>query len=295
MRERSSLLGVFFALLGSCAIGFGSIEPELAELESLVTGLGVESFSQRVAAESALLERSKAHPEATGKWLRARLRTETDPEIALRLRKLVESIALSFPREQVRFTKEGIEQGVWTHFDEKPTKAHYKLKGGILEYDSTEVVSEALVFIHRFADRGANKEKLRVGPRPDPVPQRLVLDAEIRVLKEEHVSPGLSGVHMNVEDHRSSFGLMILEDGIFTYRNKMVHRLDTTDGWHHYRFVVEGDSQKVFVDNMDTPVFNLKRPRRPGRHWATFGDGTAAAGAHAQIRKVTLLRYDLQE
>ena len=87
--------------------------------------------------------------------------------------------------------------------------------------------------------------------------------------------------------------LMILEDRVFTYQNIEVHHMDTTDRWHHYRFVIEGDHQQVYIDDMEKPVFERQRPQRLGRNWATFGDSTAGAGARAQVRNVTFQRFNI--
>lgn len=84
---------------------------------------------------------------------------------------------------------------------------------------------------------------------------------------------------------------MILEEGIFLYRNKDLHKMETTGRWHHFRFVIGGNRQWVFVDDMKKPVFDFERPKEAGRRWATFADGTAASGGIVQIRNVTSSRY----
>jgi hypothetical protein len=294
-RSGSAVPRIFLLLLISASLGFVAADQKRS-LAPWMEQLGNDDFARRVAAEQALLEFSKSDPDAAHELFSKRLETESDPEIRHRLRKLAQTIAFSFPVEQTKFTKVNLEQKIWTLYDDKPKKAaSYLFKGETLEYDSTGEISEGLMFIRRFAkpEPDLKADARFFGPRQEPEPQRLVLDAEIKVLKERHDRIGLAGVHMNIEDHRTSCALMILEDRVFTYQNIEVHHMDTTDRWHHYRFVIEGDHQQVYIDDMEKPVFERQRPQRLGRNWATFGDSTAGAGARAQVRNVTFQRFNI--
>lgn len=195
------------------------------------------------------------------------------------------------PVAKTTFSKKNLATGDWIQFGDDPDKAFYLWQKKIIEINSLENAADAMMFVHRFPKPEAENNDPKLGNPSVPESQRLVLDAEIKVIKENLLRGGLAAVHLNVEDHRTSAALMILEDGIFAYRHNKVHKMDTTDRWHHYRFVVEGDSQQIFVDDMATPVFEMKRPTRAGRHWASFGDSTAGGGAHAKFRKVRFTRY----
>lgn len=270
---------------------------EASSRESLVAQLGSDVFAERLAAEEALLEYATTDA-GVHTWLRKCLEAEKDPEIRHRLRKIVLTIGDSFPTARVAFNKDALEQRIWTALSPEKGKqfAHFSMKkGGVLEYDSTKITSDSLAFVHRFTQPVEGENLRRFGPRPVPKPERFVLNAEVKILDEVHDRGGLSGMHLNLEDHRSSAGLMILKDRVFTYRSKEFHLMDTTDKWHHYRFVIEGDLQQIYIDDMDKPVFELKRSKKLGRNWATFGDCTSGGGANAQIRNVSFLRYDLPE
>jgi len=249
-------------------------KPSLSEsLGMLVTQLGDDDFNKRVAAEKRLIEIAKSNLKKVHEELQSALAKTTDPEVQFRLRSVIRTISANLP---IEFTDAGLNDKTWRLFD-KPKTATFSISEGVLEIDSTEKIEEALMFMHDL-DKGRKV-------------QRLVLDAEIKVLTEKRDREGLAGVHLNIEDSLSSYAMMIQPDGIFAYRNNFKHKMDTTDRWHHYRMTVEGPLQQFFVDDMSQPVIELRR-RGSGRHWVSFGDGTAGAGVHAQIRNVRFSRYE---
>ena len=249
--------------------------PSLEFLNTLATRLGDDAFKEREAAEKRLMEVAKANAQTVHRDLHILLVRTTDPEIVSRLRRVLRTISRTLPIQQVTFTDASLKDRTWQLRD-KPKTASFSIRDGVLEIDSMDEVKEGVMFIHHL-DKGSKVH-------------RLVLDAEIKILKEKHVREGLAGVHLNIEDGHSSHAMMIQEGRIFAYRNKFEHKMDTTDRWHHYRMVVEGPLQQLFVDDMKKPIIVLRRSGR-GRHWVSFGDGTAGAGAHAQIRNVRFSRY----
>lgn len=262
--------------------------------ERIVDQLGADEYKLREEAERLLAKLARREPEAMRAGLNERLLHESDPEVQFRIKHVLAIISRIVPVEKVPFTKETLAAKHWGIVGDAPKHARFQLERGLLEIDSLEKVEEGMGFVHQFDGREPEDDPLKFGRRPAPDPERLVLDAEIKMLKERLIRNGLAGMHLNVEDHRASAGLMILADGIFLYRHKHLHKMDTTDRWHHFRFVIDGNLQQVFVDDMEKPIFELERPKQAGRQWATFGDGTAGAGVHAQIRNVTFARYDLK-
>ena len=289
--------------------------PHPATLDLLVMEMASDDSKQSQLAENQLSSLARTHPDAVCEWLRRRLGGETNPVIKSRLERVllrvenaqllakpgiksnakpVPHVSNGNPLTQIKFTEEAFKNKVWEIQGEAPQKSRYFFNERVLEIHSTEDVKEGVSFVHQFEKPPLTRRSFTLRSENEPKPesyQRLVLDAEIKVIKERHVRSGLAGVHMNLEDGRTSAGLMILEDGIFAYRHSHVHPMNTTDGWHHYRFVIEGENQQVFVDDMKTPVITLKRENSPGRYWATFGDGTAGAGTIAQFRNVSVSRY----
>ncbi|MGJ8644500.1 MAG: hypothetical protein ACSHX9_13910 [Luteolibacter sp.] len=197
--------------------------------------------------------------------------------------------------DRIVFSANRLGEGTWKFLGKDPKEAGYRFKKGVLSINSLEDVTDGLAFVYHFPK--TKPKPAKANRRYDPESQisikteRLVLDAEIKIIKQHVPRPGLAGVHLNVEDHWDSAGLMILEDRIFAYRQKEFHAMDTTDRWHHYRFVIEGEIQQIFVDDMENPVITLKRSKKAGRQWATFGDGTAGAGARAKFRNVSFSRF----
>ncbi len=259
------------------------------ELDRVIEQLGADEFKVRETAQLLLAKQARAEPEAMRAALEKHRQHEENPEIQFRIERLLSFIARLVPFEKVPFTKAALAAKHWEFLGEAPEQASYELKEELLEIHSLDQVKESMGFVHRIKGKDAQEEPRGPGVRPD----RFVLDAEIRILKEHHIRNGLAGMHLNVEDGRTSSGLIILEDGVFLYRHGKIHEMDTTDKWHHFRFVIEGDHQWVFVDDMAKPVFAQERPKGTGRWWATFGDGTSGAGVHAQVRNVTFSRYKL--
>lgn len=292
LRDVRAVFLVLVSVVALLNVQAAALSPEA--LARMIDQLGADEFEQRQAAEKTLTEQSTNQPEETRPALAKRLSTERDPEIRFRLNRILGVISGVVPSERVPFTKAALAAKRWQILGKKPEEASYQFKEDLLEIYSLDKVEEGMGFVHRFRGLDAEEEKLKIGPRPKPVSERFVLDVELKIIKEHHVRRGLAGMHLNVEDHRSSAGLIILEDGFSLYRHQQVHKMDTTDRWHHFRFVIEGDNQWVFVDDMEKPVFKVARPRKAGRWWATFGDGTSGAGVHAEIRKVTFARYEVK-
>ena len=246
---------------------------------ALVAQLGDDRFQTRVTAQQRLLEIATAEPARTQKELRSTLAETTDPEVEFRLRSLLRTIRAIVPIQQITFSEAGVKDETWQML-KPPETASFSIKDGVLEYDSREKAEEAVMFVHHL-------EKV-------PTSNRLILEAEVRVFEERRVRDGLAGVHLNIEDGSSSRAMMIQDRGVFAYRTGRMHAMDTTDDWHHYRMVIEGPLQQLFVDDMSKPIIELRRPGTGGRYWISFGDGTAGAGAQAQIRNVTFSRFETE-
>jgi len=253
-----------------------SAKPSLNSLDELISQLGDDDYNKRVAAEKRLINIAKSEFKQLRVTLQSALAKTTDPEIQFRLRSILRTVSTTLPIQQIVFSEAGLKDKTWQLFEE-PKAASYSIREGILEIDSTDTIQEGLMFMHHLA-KGRKV-------------QRLVLDAEVKIINEKRVREGLAGVHLNIEDNLSSHAMMIQPDGIFAYRNGFKHKMDTTDRWHHYRMMVDGPIQQFFVDDMRKPVIVLRR-NGTGRHWVSFGDGTSGAGAHAQIQNVKFSRYD---
>lgn len=244
-------------------------------IDRLVLQLGDADFQKREVAEKELIELAKADPDAVAGRLKSSLENVQALEVKHRLQRVIRSISSSVPIKKIEFSQARVNDKTWTLFNE-PQKASYTFKAGVMEFDSLDRIKDAVMFVHRF-DKGAQ--------------DRLVLDAEIKILKEKHNNAAGAGMHLNIEDGHHGYAMMITERGVFAYRNNRVHKMDTTDRWHHYRYVVEGPTQRFYIDDMDRPILELARRNGGGRNWASFGDGTSMAGAQAQIRNVTFSRF----
>ncbi|MDD5125026.1 hypothetical protein [Methylovulum sp.] len=89
------------------------------------------------------------------------------------------------------------------------------------------------------------------------------------------------GCGLAVEDDKNEEFLIIRTDGIYTYNSKQFYALKTTDKYHVYRIVAEGNSYKVYIDAGKFPVIDTTflpsewSPRRV----VGFGDGSSVANS----------------
>ncbi len=245
----------------------------------MISQLGDDDYHKRVAAEKRLIEIAEADLKTVHKQLQSALTDSTDPEIKFRLRSVIRTISATLPVQQIAFTDATLKNKTWQNYYE-PNAAKFSIRDGVVEIDSTKNINDGLMFLHHL-------EKERQV-------QRLVLDAEIKMLAENRDRKGTAGLHLNIEDRHSGHAMMIQQDGVFAYESAFEHKMDTTDRWHHYRMVVEGPVQQLFVDDMTKPISVLRRSGS-GRNWVSFGDGASTAGARAQIRNVKFSRFKSQQ
>ena len=103
------------------------------------------------------------------------------------------------------------------------------------------------------------------------------------------------GVQLS-DGRRRAFDIYLAEDGVMLNRDignypVAVHKFDTTDRFHHYRFVVDDAQGRLFIDHSPTPVLvsDVGAPDQP--RWARanglgFGDCTTGASCEVQIRSL---------
>lgn len=103
------------------------------------------------------------------------------------------------------------------------------------------------------------------------------------------------GVQLS-DSHRRAFDIYLAEDQVMLNRDDgnypvKLHKFDTTDQFHHYRFVVDDSQGMLFIDHDPTPVFmaEIGVPEQP--RWASanelgFGDCTTNASCDVQLRSI---------
>ena len=281
-------------LLLICWAASANAQSTEALLSPWIQQLGSDGFKQRSVAEKKLVALAEDRVDIVTGELRRQMEQTGDPEIKLRLIRILRTIARTYPKARIPFNQAELETGAWALMDHLDAQAAYRFDDGVLAINSLANVKDGLAFHAKLPRHPEAKKFGDRQPAAEDV-ERVVLDLEIKVEKEQHENPNGAGVHLNIEDYWSSSALMISEDRIFLYRTRLSHAMDTTDDWHHYRFVIDGATQQVFVDDMDTPIFDIKRTRVGGRYWVSFGDGTAMAGAKAQFRNVSFSRLKTEK
>lgn len=105
---------------------------------------------------------------------------------------------------------------------------------------------------------------------------------------------------ITIEDQQFAYPLMINRDRIFFYDKAATQFpeyffMDTSKTFHHYRYVIEGDQQFIYVDDMEKPRLVSARPVGKGRSWVAFGDNSEKASARVQVRKFGFTRQLITE
>jgi beta-lactamase regulating signal transducer with metallopeptidase domain len=108
--------------------------------------------------------------------------------------------------------------------------------------------------------------------------------------KQDEVWTGFSVSLVDQAHHRF---LIYVDEHVIYLQNgdidpaKATYKMDTTDGFHHFRFVVDDGEGRLFVDGHPDPM--MSRPVGGTREWkyyenVAFGDGNTAANANVQIK-----------
>ncbi|MEM7393628.1 MAG: hypothetical protein AAF492_14880 [Verrucomicrobiota bacterium] len=270
-RNLPRLIDVLFGLLLLCPMMEAGAADESREsgLARLIEQLGAEERADRNRAERTI--RQRLEEESIYSILSDALDEEGDPEMVFRLRRILNQHHV----RRVFFSGKQLEEGRWT-FVNKPTAATFEIEDQMVAYDSTPVMQEQFVLIHRHAG--------------DTRTHRLVFEADVKILKENHLDDRFGGVHMTLEDKVGSAPLMIREDDLAIYHTRIRHPVKTTDGWHRYRIVAEKGQYRVYMDDMEKPV--ISAAWRPVAHfkprsWVTFGDSTAKGSSIAEFRNIS--------
>lgn len=254
-----------------------------AGIAPLVSQLSAESFPERVAAHARLEEMVKTEPRKMSKLIKEHLKKETSPESLARLGvlgKLAEKAEALLPIDVSVFSKAGLKNKDWIaqlgYTGKGKDWAQRQVKGKQVEIDSTKKAQESVIFCRAHQSKNAT--------------HRLTLSFDLKVLKRSGKPSNISGVGMLLTDDKMKGGLFFHEDKIMTFPSYKTHKLDTTDDWHHYRVVGEGNWMKVYIDGNEKPVLTVPWGRvgnDPFANLMLFGDTTGSAGGRAIWRNVT--------
>ena len=262
------------------------IATEPVTYNRVIDRLGAERYQDRVTAKRALLNLAKANPVFMVDQFNARLVTEKDPEIRYNLEEVMGK-CFRLPIARMPFMESSLRSGWWKLPKDLGRGTFRFMENGTLEYDSMTEPKDVLFFCHHMYHE-SNDE-----------PCRLVVDAEVRILKNQ-TRHNESGMMITIEDQQFAYPLMINRGRIFFYDKAATQFpeyffMDTSKTFHHYRYVIEGDQQFIYVDDMEKPRLVSARPVGKGRSWVAFGDNSEKASARVQVRKFGFTRQLITE
>jgi len=247
-----------------------------AQLEEMVGALGAASAKGRRAAHKRLADYLQIHHKAKA-LLWARYKSESDPEVKLRLREILLNSSSVWV-----FTQEAFKQEVWT-FGSTVGGKHGFLGGkhGFLEANTVRIESVT-------DPKGAAWFELKLPAKN--AQHRITVSFELKVEKPFFENALASGTMMTIEDDKHQAWAMFWTDHVSTYVSRKRVEHDFMTDFVPVRIELEGDSYRLFLDGkkvIDTPFSNASHAPRP-RSWVRFGDGTAGSKGQSVWRKLTV-------
>jgi len=265
---------VFFALLLLAGLPSMSSAQLPAVVTELVEKLGDKQYKVRQQAEKDLLARTEKDSGLAGP-LRALLGTKTDPEIRLRLQKILATL----PIKEWRFSKTAVANNVWELDPHGAAKFDF-LDQHTLRIDTTQSAKDYL------------RLRLRL-PVTNEV-HRVVMSFELKVEEQalDHLTH--SGVMATIEDDRHQAWAFFWRWKIASLVRPHFINHDFTKDFVAVRMETVGELYRVYLDGkkvLEIPFGNYHMQPKP-RSWAVFGDSTGLSSGISVWRNVRVQLYE---